>query len=641
MTMKKRRVFPALLLCMALLLPLTAPSALAISSADIAVDADAQTITVAEGAELTIDDLLAVDGYDTAYMVINYGRITGGSAELPNSIENYGDIDGGRFTGEVVNIGQSTPLFSGRITGGVFTGTVHNRGESISYLPYITGGTFTGYIKNSGYIIGGVFEETSEVYNYFVGLKEGTFKGTVRTERYPINGGTYSGNVIIEHLGSITNGTFTEAATVTQKTVWATISGGTFDCEIHNIAIVNGGTFNATFTNSGTVAYGIFNADVLNEASGTMYSDSRAKTTLLNGHVTNYGLIYGCDFGPDATVTDEGELYVLATVFQPVGINPVFVGKFFRYGENVREALARYDEEGDLHSSWLRTPPGAYTLGVNRIVPAVEIEEDRTFSLQLSENRFVRTPIVETKHTEHIWDYILFSWSQDCTVVTATFICHVEQEDHMVNLAASVSSADLREPTCTENGGAVYTATVELAGETYTDTQTVSNVPATGHAYGDAVFAWSEDGKTAEATFTCGNDPSHVEAVETDMTHTVKTPATCTEKGFTTYTATVNFGGKTYTATHDVEDIPATGHDYQDGVCTRCGEKDLSVLLGDVNGDGRINAADYLLLKRYVLGTYGFTEKQKAVADVKRDGQINAVDYLLLKRYVLGTYKIA
>ena len=46
--------------------------------------------------------------------------------------------------------------------------------------------------------------------------------------------------------------------------------------------------------------------------------------------------------------------------------------------------------------------------------------------------------------------------------------------------------------------------------------------------------------------------------------------ATCTEKGEKTYTCTVC--GET-----KVEDIPALGHNYVDGVCTRCGEKEAKI----------------------------------------------------------------
>lgn len=62
--------------------------------------------------------------------------------------------------------------------------------------------------------------------------------------------------------------------------------------------------------------------------------------------------------------------------------------------------------------------------------------------------------------------------------------------------------------------------------------------------------------------------------------------------------------------------------------------------LGDLCKDGNIDAMDYLLLKRYCLGTYKLTDAQKAVADVNKDGSINALDYMLVKRHVLGTFVI-
>lgn len=61
-------------------------------------------------------------------------------------------------------------------------------------------------------------------------------------------------------------------------------------------------------------------------------------------------------------------------------------------------------------------------------------------------------------------------------------------------------------------------------------------------------------------------------------------------------------------------------------------------LLGDVNGDGRINTADYLLAKRAVLRTLTLSSAQQTRADVNRDGRLNVSDYVLLKRHVMGTY---
>ena len=106
------------------------------------------------------------------------------------------------------------------------------------------------------------------------------------------------------------------------------------------------------------------------------------------------------------------------------------------------------------------------------------------------------------------------------------------------------------------------------------------------HAWGEPVWSWSEDGKTATATFTCKNDGSHQATEDAAVTSAVKTPATCTEAGVTTYTATVEFGGETYTSTKDVADVPATGHEFEGGLCPVCGARDTFFSPALVSGDG-------------------------------------------------------
>lgn len=100
------------------------------------------------------------------------------------------------------------------------------------------------------------------------------------------------------------------------------------------------------------------------------------------------------------------------------------------------------------------------------------------------------------------------------------------------------------------------------------------------------VVAWSWDGTKATATFTCKNDGSHQATEDAAVTSAVKTPAACTETGVTTYTATVEFGGETYTSTKDVADIPATGHEFEGGLCSVCGARDASFSPALVSGDG-------------------------------------------------------
>lgn len=90
------------------------------------------------------------------------------------------------------------------------------------------------------------------------------------------------------------------------------------------------------------------------------------------------------------------------------------------------------------------------------------------------------------------------------------------------------------------------------------------------HQWGEPAWTWSEDGKTATATFTCA-ECDETQNVKATVTPTATTDPTCTGNGTTTYTATATLDGTTYTATKNVADIPATGHDWgEDGHCTIC-----------------------------------------------------------------------
>lgn len=59
--------------------------------------------------------------------------------------------------------------------------------------------------------------------------------------------------------------------------------------------------------------------------------------------------------------------------------------------------------------------------------------------------------------------------------------------------------------------------------------------------------------------------------------------------------------------------------------------------VGDINGDGKVDAKDYALLKRAVLGSLKLEPVEERAADVNGDGKVDAKDYTLLKRVVLGT----
>ena len=211
--------------------------------------------------------------------------------------------------------------------------------------------------------------------------------------------------------------------------------------------------------------------------------------------------------------------------------------------------------------------------------------------------------------TGHAYGAPVWKWNDDFTA-SATFTCG-NDTSHVEKVDATVTS-EVTEATCKADGVRTYTAKVTFEGKEYTDTKT-ETIAATGHAYGEPVWKWNDD-FTASATFTCGNDDSHVETVNATVTNEVTTAATCKADGVRTYTAKVAFEGKDYTDTktevipatgHDTElvgakdatctedgytgnevckvcqtvvkqgeVIPALGHDYKDGKCSRCGAEE-------------------------------------------------------------------
>ena len=125
-----------------------------------------------------------------------------------------------------------------------------------------------------------------------------------------------------------------------------------------------------------------------------------------------------------------------------------------------------------------------------------------------------------------------------------------------------------------------------------------------GHKYGEPTWTWNGTQTAATATFTCGNDSSHVGTGTIVMSHAVTKDATCVGEGEITFTATASIKNKVdgeasvYTDMR-VNSIPATGiHDYdEDGVCKNC---------------GHVNPADH----KHVYDMEKGTEKSKATCTV-------------------------
>ena len=90
-----------------------------------------------------------------------------------------------------------------------------------------------------------------------------------------------------------------------------------------------------------------------------------------------------------------------------------------------------------------------------------------------------------------------------------------------------------------------------------TDTQ-ADKGSALGHSYAFDSFVWSADGTTAQAKYVCGNNASHIEYYDAEMSH-VDTAETCDDDAYTVYTATYDGHSADNTVTH--EDT-ALGHSF-------------------------------------------------------------------------------
>ncbi len=252
---------------------------------------------------------------------------------------------------------------------------------------------------------------------------------------------------------------------------------------------------------------------------------------------------------------------------------------------------------------------------------------NKQYTITVTDKAGNSTLCTVTVNDGHDWNEAIYTWNDDGSSCTASRTCK-NDSDHVETAEADITSKPGKEPTCTENGETIYTATftVEWASE---QSKTIVDVPALGHKltkteakaptctedgnkeywtcdtcgkyfsdangnteiakdswilnaighdWNDAVYTWSDDGSTCTAARTCKNDSAHTETSTATVIDAQTKAPTCTEKGETTYTATFE-AGWAVTQTKVIADISATGHkltktEAKAPTCTEDGNKE-------------------------------------------------------------------
>ena len=158
----------------------------------------------------------------------------------------------------------------------------------------------------------------------------------------------------------------------------------------------------------------------------------------------------------------------------------------------------------------------------------------------------------------HEWSKVIYTWSEDYAVCTASRIC--KRDNEHIETADSVSVAKDETPaTCERTGKIVYTAKFNV---NWAEDQkaTIDNIPALGHDWGEPTYEWNADNKTCTAKRVCKRDPSHMEICKGSISTKMVSEPTCTTAGEESCIATFS---EPWAKTQTVNiKVPALGHEW-------------------------------------------------------------------------------
>lgn len=212
-------------------------------------------------------------------------------------------------------------------------------------------------------------------------------------------------------------------------------------------------------------------------------------------------------------------------------------------------------------ASLVETETASVTSEVS-VEPTCETAGSTTYSVTFVGEAFEPQTVTreDIEPLGHAWGEPVYAWSEDYSTVTATRVC-TRDESHVETETVNTTSEVSIEPTCEAMGSTTYTA--EFVSEAFeTQTATLENIEALGHAWGEPAYVWSEDYSTVTATRICANDETHVENETVETVSEVLEEPACLTEGRMLYTA--SFDSEAFAEQTAVGPIPATGHNWSE-----------------------------------------------------------------------------
>lgn len=253
--------------------------------------------------------------------------------------------------------------------------------------------------------------------------------------------------------------------------------------------------------------------------------------------------------------------------------------------------------------------------------------------------------------------------AEETTVVTEVAADVVEETEEAVEETEEAADVDADEETAPEvvdevavpmETEEITAADVEEEAEVFAAGKTDDVATGSKIAIGDITASKSGDYYTVSVPFTVSDGvPSQMSFFVYDIT-AITTGDQNNTVGFTSSTPVgyINQYAGAASGTYTFK-LAATSYTDDSIIVVKMGGTDVATpdaksfvlgsaqpggetTLGDVNGDGKWNAEDTLLVLQYGAGKIELTDDQKVKSDVNHDGKYNAEDTLLILQYGAG-----